>query len=1415
MDKNVDIENEDELWLSEYNASLNWDESLFDDLPAIIGHEYARLRYLFDRHKVYASIIEIKDVYETTLKFAVLCAAAEVKDNRVNAKLLTGGISVGTWEEILSELCKINQVNHAFEYETIPASLRKILFSIKELFCSKTIFGNGRTFSYWRNGFLGHGALGFSAGEMYKDSLKKMEQGITAHYQKCRAAYKNIIMSIDDRPLNYQELQDPLASGDGKVKVSIDGKSVEIAAFMLRKEDGIYFYDDYKCRKESAVALNYVNANKFDYHAAYLSDLYCHLQNLISEENANRSMNANFISVKLEEELNRLNAAYHFVEPVYITDWLKDCLFDQIDGEINPKYLRKGVFHLMMERGMGKTSYAFSLDSQNDGHSSVDLRDTVVRVFYCNRVQLRSAQEFADGIYNELSRGIEAHNGEKFPILTYEKSITLSDEQIRTGMSSKSSVNASHMARFLQKFLEIHKGMQNGNRLLLVIDGLDEIPSDCGKIFDFIPTGEMLADDCYLLLTSRNPDTEPLSQNIKDSIKCLHPDSLLSVVRGSKDNRKVLRQYIASMTKNVDEAYRVDVSPQDTDRLIAIADDTFLNLTLYLQLVRSGQTVDTMEKLSNTDLLGLFLDKLKSIYCEKLFNNAIQVLMVILTAKEPLSLHEISVLSGRGEPDLMLLAYLKDLAPLMKCDHITEHRNCNTYFSSNEDYGNYLKEHYQDEYDQMRNRYMNMLLDFGTKNKPTSFDDLPDEISYLGAYLMDYYSEAEFFEKVQDLDLLSSCLENIFYPFILVRGYGTLLFIDFHSVVYLLYRMKKLCSMQTDVYKKLNMVEKANRRLNDFLSISSFISLNTHNEKEYFNDVLLVFSKHSEIIRGTDKKDWGLQDYHTSVHIMKELKDKGVLNDINDLATAYMNRGMAYDDTGKYDEALRDYRECIRIREDLKARDQLYDLNDLAIAYMSRGNVLRNIGRYDEAQKDYEKCIRIRENLYEQGRIYDISDIASAYMNRANIFSKMSRFKDAVQDYMKCIHIMEDLLAKGRLYDTNDLALAYLNRGVTYRATGKYNESLKDYGKCIAIMESLQEKGRLYDENALASAYMNRGVTYDTTGKHEEALKDYGKCIAIRESLHETGRLYDENDLARTYLNRGGTYWSTCKYEESLKDYGICIAIMESLHEAGRLYDENDLAKAYLNRGVTYDTIGKHEEALKDYGKCIAIRESLHEVGRLFDENDLATAYMNRGVTYDNIGRYDEALHDYGKCICIREELQAQGRLYDPNDLATAYMNRGNALSNIEKYDDALRDYQDCIHIMEKLYLNGNLFYTNELASTYMHNSIIYFRMNQYEKAKVDLDKCIEIRTTLFNHGRLYEVGDLAYAMYNKAVLLCAGFDDRIGALKICNEGINLLEAQESLSYYAKNVLDKLYQLIELLSPGSPPFPPSASLNPS
>ena len=167
--------------------------------------------------------------------------------------------------------------------------------------------------------------------------------------------------------------------------------------------------------------------------------------------------------------------------------------------------------------------------------------------------------------------------------------------------------------------------------------------------------------------------------------------------------------------------------------------------------------------------------------------------------------------------------------------------------------------------------------------------------------------------------------------------------------------------------------------------------------------------------------------------------------------------------------------------------------------------------------------------------------------------------------------------------------------------------------------------------------------------------------------------------------------------------------------------------------------------------------EELDRQGKLYDRNDLASAYLNRGATYTQTGRHTEALADYGRCIGIREELDGQGKLYDRNDLATAYMNRGNAFNRTDKHDEALADYDKCICIME------------------------------------ELDR----------QGKLYEVGDLPNAMLNKGILLITGFHDAAGALEIWNQAIAMLEAKESLSYFANDVLNRLREvktLAELLT---------------
>ena len=68
------------------------------------------------------------------------------------------------------------------------------------------------------------------------------------------------------------------------------------------------------------------------------------------------------------------------------------------------------------------------------------------------------------------------------------------------------------------------------------------------------------------------------------------------------------------------------------------------------------------------------------------------------------------------------------------------------------------------------------------------------------------------------------------------------------------------------------------------------------------------------------------------------------------LALAYMNRGIGYYDKGDYDRAIADY-------------DKAIELNPkLAPAYNDRGNVYSAKGDYDRAIADFDKAIELTQN---------------------------------------------------------------------------------------------------------------------------------------------------------------------------------------------------------------------------------------------------------------------------------------------------------------------------------------------------------------------------------------------------------------------------------------------------------------------
>ena len=138
----------------------------------------------------------------------------------------------------------------------------------------------------------------------------------------------------------------------------------------------------------------------------------------------------------------------------------------------------------------------------------------------------------------------------------------------------------------------------------------------------------------------------------------------------------------------------------------------------------------------------------------------------------------------------------------------------------------------------------------------------------------------------------------------------------------------------------------------------------------------------------------------------------------SDLATAYKNRGNAYDDKGQYAQALEDFGQAI----EANSQD--------AEAFNSRGATYIALERYDLAVRDFDQAIRLNpasaivlgnrcfakavlgeleqalsdcnETLHKQPKY------AGAYVPRALAYMKLRRYDAAIADYTSRLRIRPD-----------------------------------------------------------------------------------------------------------------------------------------------------------------------------------------------------------------------------------------------------------------------------------------------------------------------------------------------------------------------------------------------------------------------
>jgi tetratricopeptide (TPR) repeat protein len=333
----------------------------------------------------------------------------------------------------------------------------------------------------------------------------------------------------------------------------------------------------------------------------------------------------------------------------------------------------------------------------------------------------------------------------------------------------------------------------------------------------------------------------------------------------------------------------------------------------------------------------------------------------------------------------------------------------------------------------------------------------------------------------------------------------------------------------------------------------------------------------------------------------------------NDLAAAYMNKGLSLDNLGKSNEAVIEYNKAIEIYKPLVKQNKTQLANNLAVTYMNKGISLDRLGKLKEAVIEYDKAIAILEPLVKQGITKLANGLGDAYVNKGISLWNLGKLKEAVIEYDKAIEIYEPLVVQGRSELANNLAMAYMNKGLSLWNLDKLNEAVIEYDKAIEIREPLVEQGRTEIANDLAKVYVNKGILLRNLGKLKEAVIEYNKAIEIIKPLVEQGRTELANDLAMAYMNKGIPLAQLDKLNEAVIEFDKSIEIIELLVKQGRTELAKELAKAYMNKGVSLTMLGKLNEAVIEYNKAIKIWDNLvNKEGMYWLQNNLDKTLFGR-----------------------------------------------------------------------------------------------------------------------------------------------------------------------------------------------------------
>lgn len=689
-------------WLKELadDASL-WEERAYEEMPAVIAHEYKRLHELAEDGNVYGVMLQIKDVYEIILKYPCvlgLCifrrtkgsAGAEAFDTLMS-EILEKLLSFGDWRGTIAKSL-IDLKEH------LPAHLVRILEKtyalVNENFVGKETDGEkGIDVVNWRNDVIGHGALRLVEDDALKreicSMLKKLKEYFgTGSKISIHGQYDNIILMQSGNTLVGWQTAD-LKGDTSPFSLVIKNDEafsspLEDIKYILPYENKICFFDTYMRYKQKSKYLDYVAGHLNIKSRDFFYDLYT---KLVQDEKIKTMQKASpgVTDTETEKLHADLDRAVHFQKPSYIYDWMETKLNED----------SKGCYMLRMGRGMGKSALSAYLDGRYNNTKKTPIHGNfVIRTHHCSRNQIRGINDFVTSLNTMF---LEADH-----LSGYTKDIEGIFKDIKRDEKRNRAAATAELLNSYAKYFRQRKGKD----IVLVVDGLDEIV-DYG-IFEYFPASSSLEDGVYIFYTAR-PDEE-LSEELRGLIGGIDVLETRTVTGEDEDYKKLVRDYAKDAVKNELEQRGVKNNrPEAYRELVETAGFNFLKLRVLIPAYCSGNGIEGNALASEADMFAYYLRLLNEQYGEKFFTLYVKPLLVNLAIFcDGLALKELLNLMDNMDSSLMLYATLNDLRGVLS---VARSGKGNIYRFANEEYLQYVQETAREEILQQKERYRETIAE--------------------------------------------------------------------------------------------------------------------------------------------------------------------------------------------------------------------------------------------------------------------------------------------------------------------------------------------------------------------------------------------------------------------------------------------------------------------------------------------------------------------------------------------------------------------------------------------------------------------------------------------------------------------------------------------------------------------------------